>query len=68
MQWGLSSLDWRSHAIDETRHHTIGVRKVECGHLLRTVTQYGRLSAPQRSPVLRRRRAPGQGPAGSAGR
>jgi hypothetical protein len=34
MKWGLSVLDWRSHAIDERAHHPVGVYKAECGHLL----------------------------------
>jgi hypothetical protein len=38
MKWGLSVLDWRSHAIDERAEHPIGVLKAECGHLLMTVT------------------------------
>jgi hypothetical protein len=27
-------LDWLSYAIDERRHHPVGVYKAECGHLL----------------------------------
>jgi hypothetical protein len=38
MKWGLSVLDWRSHAINERAEHPIGVLKAECGHLLMTVT------------------------------
>jgi hypothetical protein len=38
MKWGLSVLDWRSHAIDERAEHPIGVLKAECWHLLMTVT------------------------------
>jgi hypothetical protein len=34
MKWGLSVLDWRSHAINEHTEHPIGVFKAECGHLL----------------------------------
>lgn len=34
MKWGLSPLDWRSHAIDDQRDHSLGVLKAECGHLL----------------------------------
>lgn len=34
MTWGLSPLDWRSHAIDEQRNHPLSVLKAECGHLL----------------------------------
>ncbi|MGH3806447.1 MAG: hypothetical protein ACRDRU_07395 [Pseudonocardiaceae bacterium] len=34
MRWGLSVLDWRSHAINEHADHPIGVLKAECGHLL----------------------------------
>ncbi|MGQ0717890.1 MAG: hypothetical protein ACT4NP_11370 [Pseudonocardiales bacterium] len=37
MKWGLSSLDWRSHAIDERRDHPIGVLKAECGRRLMMV-------------------------------
>lgn len=48
MKWGLSVLDWRSHAIDDHRpDHPVGVFKAECGHLLMMVVQlhdepYGR--------------------------
>jgi hypothetical protein len=38
MTWGLSPLDWRSHAIDEQRGHPLGVLKAECGQLLMMVT------------------------------
>jgi hypothetical protein len=38
MKWGLSPLDWRSHAIDERAYHPIGVLRAECGHLLMMVT------------------------------
>lgn len=37
IRWGLSFLDWRSHAIDERRIHPIGVYKAECDHLLMMV-------------------------------
>ena len=38
VRWGLSPLDWCSHAIDERGDHPIGVLKAECGHLLMMVT------------------------------
>jgi hypothetical protein len=38
MKWGLSVLDWRSHAINEHAAHPLGVLKAECGHLLMMVT------------------------------
>ena len=38
IRWGLSILDWRSHAIDERGYHPVGVFKAECGHLLMMVT------------------------------
>ena len=38
IRWGLSILDWCSHAIDERRDHPVGVFKAECGHLLMVVT------------------------------
>lgn len=38
MKWGLSPLDWRSHAIDDQRDHPLGVLKAECGHLLMMIT------------------------------
>ncbi|MGH3755517.1 MAG: hypothetical protein ACRDRP_23045, partial [Pseudonocardiaceae bacterium] len=38
MKWGLSVLDWRSHAINEHADHPIGVFKAECGHLLMMTT------------------------------
>jgi hypothetical protein len=38
MKWGLSVLDWHSHAIDERGDHPIGVLEGECGHLLMMVT------------------------------
>ncbi|MCA1703840.1 MAG: hypothetical protein LC808_11480 [Actinobacteria bacterium] len=31
IRWGLSVLDWHSHAIDERRYHPVGVYKAECG-------------------------------------
>jgi hypothetical protein len=37
VKWGLSVLDWRSHAIDERAYHPVGVFKAECGHLLMMV-------------------------------
>lgn len=37
MKWGLSVLDWCSHAIDERAHRPTGVYKAECGHLLMMV-------------------------------
>ncbi len=38
VKWGLSVLDWRSHAINEHAKHPLGVFKAECGHLLMMVT------------------------------
>ena len=38
VKWGLSPLDWRSHAIDEGGDHPIGVLIAECGHRLMIVT------------------------------
>lgn len=38
IKWGLSVLDWRDHAINESQDHPIGVLKAECGHLLMLVT------------------------------
>jgi hypothetical protein len=38
VRWGLSVLDWRSHAINEVGEYPIGVLKAECGHLLMMVT------------------------------
>ena len=38
IRWGLSILDWRSHAINERAYHPVGVFKAECGHLLMMVT------------------------------
>ena len=38
MRWGLSVLDWRSHASNEPAEHPIGVLRAECGHLLIMVT------------------------------
>jgi hypothetical protein len=37
IKWGLSTLDWRSHAIDERAYHPVGVYVAECGHLLMMV-------------------------------
>ena len=34
IKWGLSMLDWHSHAIDERADHPTGVYKAECGHTL----------------------------------
>ncbi|MGH3865201.1 MAG: hypothetical protein ACRDQ4_03520 [Pseudonocardiaceae bacterium] len=42
MRWGLSVLDWRSHAINEHTEHPLGVLKAECGHLLMMVTTLAR--------------------------
>jgi hypothetical protein len=38
MKWGLSVLDWCSHAINERADHPIGVYVAECGHLLMMAT------------------------------
>ncbi|HZA16714.1 MAG TPA: hypothetical protein VE645_07430 [Pseudonocardiaceae bacterium] len=38
IRWGLSVLDWQSHAINERAYHPVGVFKAECGHLLMMVT------------------------------
>ena len=38
IRWGLSILDWRSHAVNEWGDHPIGVYVAECGHLLMVVT------------------------------
>jgi hypothetical protein len=38
IRWGLSTLDWRRHAVDPCANHPIGVYKAQCGHLLATVT------------------------------
>lgn len=37
VRWGLSVLDWHTHAIDEQADHPTGVFKAECGHLLMMV-------------------------------
>lgn len=37
LKWGLSVLDWQSHAIDERHYHPVGVFRAECGHLLMMV-------------------------------
>ena len=34
IKWGLSPLDWRSHAVDEHQENPTGGLKAECGHLL----------------------------------
>lgn len=39
IRWGLSILDWRSHAIDERADHPIGVYRAQCGHVLMMVTE-----------------------------
>jgi hypothetical protein len=33
-RWGVSSLDWRSHAIDEDAEHPRGVYVARCGQRL----------------------------------
>ena len=33
-RWGLSSLDWHAHAIDEKADHPSGVYLARCGHRL----------------------------------
>ena len=38
IRWGLSILDWRSHAINERGDHPIGVFRAQRGHLLMMVT------------------------------
>ena len=53
IRWGLSVLDWHSHAIDEWGDHPIGVFKAECGHLLMVVT-----TLHDRPTGSRARRAP----------
>jgi hypothetical protein len=35
-RWGLSSLDWYAHAIDEDADHPYGVYVARCGHRLLT--------------------------------
>ncbi|MGH3807900.1 MAG: hypothetical protein ACRDRU_15005, partial [Pseudonocardiaceae bacterium] len=35
-RWGVSSADWRAHAIDEDADHPSGVYVARCGHQLRT--------------------------------
>jgi hypothetical protein len=47
IKWGLSVLDWRDHAINESQDHPIGVFKAECGHLLMLVTALRETSAGQ---------------------
>ncbi|MGH3772820.1 MAG: hypothetical protein ACRDRW_15750 [Pseudonocardiaceae bacterium] len=37
-RWGVSSLDWRSHAIDEDAEHPEGVYVARCGQRLVTGT------------------------------
>jgi hypothetical protein len=37
-KWGLSVLDWQSHAIEEHGDHPIGVLIAQCGHRLMIVT------------------------------
>lgn len=45
IKWGLSVLDWRDHAINESPGHPIGgVLKAECGHLLMLVTPLREIS------------------------
>jgi hypothetical protein len=34
IQWGLSVLDWRDHAISNHHAHPTGVYKAPCGHSL----------------------------------
>jgi hypothetical protein len=34
-RWGLSSLDWHVHAVDEDADHPCGVYLARCGHQLR---------------------------------
>ena len=34
-RWGVSSADWRSHAIHEDADHLCGVYVARCGHRLR---------------------------------
>ena len=60
MKWGLSVLDWHSHAIDERGDHPIGVYRAQCGHLLMVVTTLheaptgsrARRAPPSSSPAL----------------
>jgi len=37
--WGISVLDWRSHAVDPYANHPSGVYTARCGHTLMAVTQ-----------------------------
>jgi hypothetical protein len=34
IQWGLTVLDWRDHAISNHHAHPTGVYKAQCGHSL----------------------------------
>jgi hypothetical protein len=34
-RWGVSSVDWRAHAVDEDAEHPHGVYVARCGHQLR---------------------------------
>ncbi|MGH3720709.1 MAG: hypothetical protein ACRDRI_18060 [Pseudonocardiaceae bacterium] len=34
-RWGVSSADWRAHAVDEDADHPHGVYVARCGHQLR---------------------------------
>jgi hypothetical protein len=38
IRWGLSTLDWRWHAVSELADHPTGVYKAQCGALLLMVT------------------------------
>lgn len=62
-RWGVSALDWRSHAVDETADHPPGVYVARCGHQLRgAATLYDEapgwmcLSCPQICPACDTRR------------
>ncbi|MGH3833943.1 MAG: hypothetical protein ACRDRS_26470, partial [Pseudonocardiaceae bacterium] len=62
LRWGLSVLDWLTHAIDERRDHPLGVLTARCGHRLMMVTPLR--EAPFGTPC--RACALGERPAGDA--
>ncbi|HWR47010.1 MAG TPA: hypothetical protein VN327_05245 [Pseudonocardiaceae bacterium] len=41
-RWGLSSLDWHAHAIDEDADHPCGVYLARCGHRPRKANTFAR--------------------------
>jgi hypothetical protein len=57
MKWGLSPLDWRSHAINERADHPSGVLIADCDHRPMIIATPAQRTRGEAVPDLRRRAA-----------